>query len=89
MALKKEEKAELLGKFGRKAGDTASPEVQIALLTKRLNKLNDHFKTNKKDNHSRYGLLKLVGRRRRLLRYLQNRDVVKYKELIGQLGIRK
>lgn len=89
MALTREEKSELLSKYGRKPGDTASPEVQIALLTKRLNRLNEHFKSNKKDNHSRYGLLKLVGRRRRLLRYLHDRDAIKYKELIGQLGIRK
>lgn len=89
MALAKAVKASIIEKYARKPGDTASPEVQIALLTQRLNDLNVHFKDNKKDNHSRYGLLKLVGQRRRLLRYLQNKDAEGYKKLIDSLGIRK
>ena len=89
MALLTEEKQEILAKFGRKAGDTASPEVQIALLTKRLEQLNEHFRSNKKDHHSRLGLLKLVGQRRRLLKYLKSKNTESYKDLIGKLGIRK
>lgn len=89
MALAKAKTAEIIGKFETKSGDTASPQVQIALLTNRLQQLNDHFKTHKKDHHSRVGLLKLVGRRRRLLKYLKNKDSEAYKILIGQLGIRK
>lgn len=89
MALGKTETAEIIGKFATKSGDTASPQVQIALLTNRLQHLNDHFKTHKKDHHSRMGLLKLVGRRRRLLKYLREKDGQAYKTLIGQLGIRK
>ncbi len=89
MALLKEQKEEILTKFGRKPGDSASPEVQIALLTKRLEQLNEHFRSHKKDHHSRLGLLKLVGQRRRLLKYLRNKDANAYKTLIGQLGIRK
>lgn len=89
MGLRKAEIADIIAKFGRKEGDTASPEVQIALLTQRLQMLNVHFKEHKKDNHSRYGLLKLVGQRRRLLRYLQRKNTDSYKELIGKLGIRK
>ena len=89
MALSKAEKATLLEKFGTKQSDTASPQVQIALLTERLNKLNEHFKVHKKDNHSRYGVLKLVGRRRRMLRYLKSTDMTEYKNLIKALGIRK
>ena len=89
MALAIEETSEILAKFGKKSGDTASPQVQIALLTKRLQQLNEHFKSHKKDNHSRYGLLKLVGRRRRMLRYLNRKDPVAYQELIEKLGIRK
>ncbi len=69
--------------------DTGSPEVQIALLTDRINHLTEHFKTHKKDNHSRQGLLKLVGRRRRLLRYLQDNDVERYRALIAKLGLRR
>ena len=89
MALAKAKTAEIVEKFALKTGDTASPQVQIALLTHRLHQLNDHFKTHKKDHHSRLGLLKLVGRRRRLLKYLRNKDSDAYKTLIGQLGIRK
>ena len=89
MALAKAKTAEIIEKFATKPGDTASPQVQIALLTNRLTQLNEHFKSNKKDHHSRLGLLKLVGRRRRLLKYLRNKDSAAYQTLIGQLGIRK
>lgn len=89
MALGKAEKAQIIEKFATKPGDTASPQVQIALLTKRLQQLNEHFKGHKKDHHSRLGLLKLVGQRRRLLNYLKNKDAEAYKNLIGELGIRK
>ena len=89
MALNKAETAEIISKFGRANSDTASPEVQIALLTERLKRLNEHFKSHKKDHHSRLGLLKMVGQRRRLLKYLHNKDVGSYKKLIGDLGIRK
>jgi small subunit ribosomal protein S15 len=89
MALGKAEKAQIIEKFATKAGDTASPQVQIALLTHRLQQLNEHFKGNKKDHHSRLGLLKLVGQRRRLINYLKRKDAAAYKELIGELGLRK
>ena len=89
MALNKTETGDIIKKFGRTATDTASPEVQIALLTERLKRLNEHFKLHKKDHHSRLGLLKMVGQRRRLLKYLHNKDVSGYKKLIGDLGIRK
>ena len=75
MALTKEEKAELIAQYGRAEGDTGSPQVQIAQLTTRIAQLTEHFQTHKKDHHSRRGLLKLVGRRRRLLRYLQRVDL--------------
>jgi small subunit ribosomal protein S15 len=89
MALTTEQKAEIIEKFGKKPGDTASPQVQVALLTKRLQQLNEHFKVNKKDHHSRRGLLKIVGQRKRLLSYLRGKDEGAYKTLIGQLGLRK
>lgn len=89
MALGKAEKAQLIEKFATKPGDTASPQVQIALLTHRLKQLNEHFKDHKKDHHSRYGLLKLVGQRRRLINYLRKKDGDAYKNLIGELGLRK
>ena len=82
-------KADTIAKHARSEGDTGSPEVQIALLTDRINHLTEHFKTHKKDNHSRQGLLKLVGRRRRLLRYLQDNDVERYRALIAKLGLRR
>jgi small subunit ribosomal protein S15 len=82
-------KKQIIEKFGRKEGDTGSPEVQIALLTDRINYLTDHFKTHKKDFHSRRGLLKIVGKRRRLLNYLTKIDIERYRSLIKQLGIRK
>lgn len=89
MSLGKVATATIVSKFAKKPGDTGSTEVQVALLTERLNKLNDHFKAHKKDHHSRMGLLRLVGQRRRLLRYLQTTDVNRYKTVIEQLGIRK
>ena len=79
MALTKEEKAELIAQYGRAEGDTGSPQVQIAQLTTRIAQLTEHFQTHKKDHHSRRGLLKLVGRRRRLLRYLQRVDLEGYR----------
>lgn len=89
MALLKDRKQELVGQFARKEGDTGSPEVQVALLTERIQYLTEHFKTHAKDHHSRRGLLKLVGQRRRLLDYLKSKDLNRYKTLIEQLGIRK
>ncbi|MGH9827055.1 MAG: 30S ribosomal protein S15 [Blastocatellia bacterium] len=89
MALAKEAKIEIIGKYSQHATDTGSPEVQIALLTQRINGLTDHFKTHVKDNHSRRGLLKMVSHRRRLLDYLRRRNADQYREVIGRLGIRK
>ncbi len=89
MALVTEKKQELVHKYRRHESDTGSPEVQVALLTERIAYLTDHFKTHKKDHHSRRGLLKLVGQRRRLLDYLRVVDQNRYKALIDQLGIRK
>ena len=83
------EKSEVIKQFGRTEGDTGSPEVQIALLTERINHLTDHLRTHKKDHHSRRGLLKMVGQRKGLLRYMQKRDIEKYRELIAELGLRK
>ena len=84
-----EQKAQIIAEYGRQAGDTGSPEVQIALLTARINDLTEHFKTHKKDHHSRRGLLKMVGKRRGLLAYLKKTDIESYRELIGRLGLRK
>lgn len=89
MALQKADRAEIIKKFQKHPSDTASPEVQVALITSRLNYLSDHFKTNKKDNHSRRGLMKLVGQRRRLLDYLKSKNQDGYKNLIKELGIRR
>lgn len=83
------QKVETIEKYKRHDGDTGSPEVQIALLTERINHLTDHFKVHKKDYHSRRGLLKLVGQRRRLLNYLKKSNLTKYRELIESLGLRK
>ncbi len=88
MALTNEKKAEIIGAHGRAGGDTGSPEVQIALLTERIRQLTEHFKVHKHDHHSRRGLLKLVGQRRRMMRYLARSDAARYRALIGQLGIR-
>ena len=89
MALTKEVKQELIQKHGRAATDTGSPEVQIAMLTKRINDLTDHLRTHSKDHYSRRGLLKLVGRRRRFLNYLQKHDLEGYRALIKELGLRR
>jgi small subunit ribosomal protein S15 len=89
MALIQERKTELVQKYRRHDSDTGSPEVQVALLTERITYLTEHFKTHKKDHHSRRGLLKLVGQRRRLLDYLRTIDPQRYKVLIDGLGIRK
>ncbi len=89
MVLNPESKKEIIQKFQQKEDDTGSPEVQIALLSERIRYLNDHFKVHKKDHHSRRGLLKLVGQRRRLLNYLKRKDVERYRTVIKALGIRK
>ena len=89
MVLTPEVKKEIVDQFKLHQKDTGSPEVQIALLSKRISYLTDHFKINKKDHHSRRGLLKLVGQRRRLLNYLKKTDVKRYKNIIKELGIRK
>ncbi|HXG90866.1 MAG TPA: 30S ribosomal protein S15 [Blastocatellia bacterium] len=89
MALAKEAKAEIIGTHKTHETDTGSPEVQVALLTQRINDLTEHFKTHVKDNHSRRGLLRLVSQRRRLLDYLRRKDANRYRELINRLGIRK
>lgn len=89
MAYTSDKKAEIIKKFQKNDKDTASPEVQIALLTYRLNYLNDHFKLNKKDHHSRRGLMKMVGQRRQLLDYLHKTNADAYRNLIQELGIRR
>ncbi|HEU0185774.1 MAG TPA: 30S ribosomal protein S15 [Blastocatellia bacterium] len=89
MALAKEAKLELISQYKTHDGDTGSPEVQVALLTRRIIELTDHFKTHSKDNHSRRGLLKLVSQRRSLLDYLKARDISRYHDLINRLGLRK
>ncbi len=87
--ISKERKEEIIKEYQREEGDTGSPEVQIALLTARIKELTEHLKEHKNDNHSRRGLLKMVGRRKRMLRYLQDNEVERYRELISSLGIRK
>lgn len=87
--LTKDQKQEIIQKYQLHGTDTGSPEVQIALLTERINKLNEHLQTHKKDFHSRRGLLKMVGQRRKLLNYLREYDVNRYRELIEKLGLRK
>lgn len=89
MALAKESKAAIVQANARSSNDTGSPEVQIALLTARINDLQNHFKEHSKDHHSRRGLLMMVNRRRNLLNYLRKKDVNRYRELIGKLGLRK
>jgi len=89
MALTTEQKKDILKKHAKGATDTGSPEVQVALLTERINQLGGHFQTHTKDHHSRRGLLKLVGQRRRMLKYLERKDGDSYKKLINELGIRK
>lgn len=83
------DKKEVIEQFRLSETDTGSPEVQIALLTNRINHLNEHLKANKQDHHSRRGLLKMVGRRRNLLAYLQKKDVERYRKIIAELGLRK
>ena len=89
MAQQVEKKSEIIEKFRTHDTDTGSSEVQIALLSDRISYLTEHFKVHKKDHHSRRGLLKLVGQRRRLLQYLKQRDIAKYRTIIQELGIRK
>ncbi len=85
----KERKQEVINTYKRDEKDTGSPEVQIALLTQRINELTEHLKVHKKDNHSRRGLLKMVGARRSLLKYLSEKDVERYREIVAKLGLRK
>ena len=89
MSITAERKAELIQKFATNAGDTGSPEVQVAVLTERINNLTEHFKDHKKDNHSRRGLLKMVSQRRKLLDYLRSKEEARYQTLIKELGIRR
>ena len=85
----KERKQEVINTYKREENDTGSPEVQIALLTERINELTEHLKVHKKDNHSRRGLLKMVGARRSLLKYLSDKDVQRYRDIVEKLGLRK
>ena len=85
----KEEKQAIMAEYATHEGDTGSPEVQIALLTKRINDLTEHLKVHKKDNHSRLGMYKMIGRRRNLLDYLAKKDIERYRAIIAKLGIRK
>jgi small subunit ribosomal protein S15 len=89
VSLNVEDKKEIIEQFKRHEGDTGSPDVQVAILTKRINELTEHFKIHKKDHHSRRGLLMLVGQRRRLLNYLREHDVKRYRELVQTLNLRK
>lgn len=87
--IKKEKKQEIMQAYARTEGDTGSPEVQVAVLTARINELTEHLKANPKDHHSRRGLLKMVGQRRSLLGYLKKKDINRYRSLIERLGLRK
>ncbi|MBQ8814441.1 MAG: 30S ribosomal protein S15 [Lachnospiraceae bacterium] len=87
--ISKELKAQIVAEYGKKPGDTGSPEVQVALLTARINELTEHLKANPKDHHSRRGLLMMVGQRRGMLEYLKGKDIEGYRALIARLGIRK
>lgn len=89
MALTAEKKSEVVNEYRRSDSDTGSPEVQVALMTARIEDLTSHFKTHKHDHHSRQGLLRLVSQRRKLLDYLKDRDIERYRELISRLGLRK
>jgi small subunit ribosomal protein S15 len=89
MTLTKEQKQELIGKYAREDGDTGSAEVQVALLTERVNHLTEHLRTHPKDHHSRRGLLMMVGKRRRLLRYLERADLDRYRTVVSDLGLRR
>ena len=87
--MNKEQKAQIIETYARHEGDTGSPEVQIAILTERINHLNEHLKLHKKDHHSRRGLLKMVGQRRGLLNYLKEKDIERYRTIIASLNLRK
>ncbi|PXW70070.1 30S ribosomal protein S15 [Blastomonas natatoria] len=89
MTITAERKEEVIKEYAREANDTGSPEVQVAILTERINNLTDHFKSHHKDNHSRRGLLMMVNKRRSLLDYLKKKDQARYTDLIGKLGLRK
>ncbi|HVE68586.1 MAG TPA: 30S ribosomal protein S15 [Solirubrobacteraceae bacterium] len=89
MTVTAERKQELVARFGKGEGDTGTPEVQVALMTERINDLTEHLRTHTKDHHSRRGLLMLVGRRRRLLQYLQRSDVERYRAIVQELGLRR
>lgn len=89
MALTKEQKTKVITGHGKAKTDTGSAEVQVALLTERINGLADHFSKNKKDHHSRFGLIKMVSRRKKLLKYLKNEDVQRYQDIISRLNLRK
>ncbi len=89
MALLKDDKQSIIEDHKRHEGDTGCPEVQVALLTARINQLTEHLKVHKKDHHSRRGLLILVGQRRRLLNYLSNKDITRYREIVAKLGLRR
>jgi len=89
MSITKDSKAKVISEFSNSKDDTGSPEVQVAILTSRITSLTEHFKTHKKDNHSRRGLLKMVSRRRKLLDYIKSKDEQRYKSLIERLGIRR
>lgn len=88
LSITKERTAELIKEFGKGEGDSGSPEVQIAILTERIRNLTEHLKTHKKDNHTRRGLMMLIGKRRGMLRYIKERNIEEYRELIKKLGIR-
>ena len=87
-SISKERVAELVAEFGKGANDSGSPEVQVAILTERIRNLTEHLKVHKKDHHTRRGLMGLIGKRRRMLKYIKNRDIAEYRELIKKLGIR-
>ena len=89
MSITQQRKAELINEYAQTPGDTGSPEVQVAILTERIKNLTDHINANKKDNHSRRGLLMMVNQRKKLLGYLKNKDEGRYKTLIGKLGLRR
>ncbi len=89
MSMNKDRKQNIIGEYKVHENDTGSPEVQVAILTSRINELNEHLKIHKKDHHSRRGLLKMVGKRRNLLNYLKDSDIERYRTVIGKLGLRK
>ena len=88
LSITKERTAELINEYGKGGSDSGSAEVQVAILTERIRNLTEHLKTHKKDNHTRLGLMKLIGKRRGLLKYIKNRDINEYRDLIKKLGIR-